>query len=1669
MKKYILSLFLLVYLTNVFSQTGVMDNFDDNVLDPGWQFLLSCPAPASPCYTGTETNSELKVVTTAVGPAYENFEFDFPSIDLTTNPVVKINVKNAAAFNMRMDLTDINGNATNASPNVKAIPVSASYVQYTFDFTGKFSQTSPAAATVDQTKIVKVVIFVNPGGTAFSNTIFLNDLIVGNPPAPVPTFTQSATTICTNAPVTFTNTSSNGVTSYAWNFGTGASPATATTYGPQSVTWSTTGIKTLTLTVTGPGGTNTFTSSVTVTGVPTSTGTISGSAFQCSGSSATYSLAAVAGATSYTWSLPAGASISGSANTNNVTVIFGSSGGNISATPVNSCGNGTPSANFAVTVNPIVPASVTISASPSNSICIGTTVTFAATPANGGSAPAYQWKLNGTNVGTNSSTYTNSALANNDKITVVMTSNASCVTGSPAASNQITMTVSSGGTPSITITTANQTVCSGDDIIFTTAVTNGGPNPVFSWKQNGITLAGEDNDSLIADLFSDKDVFSAIVTGSGCSSGSATSNLYTINVIPSNMANVFAATPSDTVCLNVPTTFTATSVNGGTSPSYQWQVNGNSIAGANGTTFIYTLNNNDIVTVVMNSNSTISCLRDNPATSTPLTMKVVSSMTSAVKISSSATTICSGLPVTFTATPLRNGGTSPSFQWKINGINQPGQTASTFNTSALANNDQVTCVMTSSISCAQPSTSNSITITVTTTVAPSVSISTPSTSVCTGSSATFTANPTNGGSAPAYQWYKNSINQGAVLSTFTPGSLSNNDIITVVMTSNLSCASTPTATSPGITMTVNPLVTPSLTISSTTTTICPGSSVTFTALQVNGGPSPTYVWKTNGIPTGATGVTYTVSNLVNGDAVSCEMTPDHPCGSTAKVVSSAIAITVTPTVAASVNITSSPATLCPSTAVTFAAFQANGGSSPVYQWKLNGANAGTNSATYNNAGLAAGDVVTCQLTSNAACVIGSPANSNSLTVNTSSNAAITISESANPICNGTNVTFTSVITGGGNTPAYVWKNKGAVISGATGPTYSSSALVNGDIITCVMTSSAVCAIGSPALSNSITMSVTATPTVTVGISTTTPSICGGSSATITATQTNAGSSPVYQWQVNGQNVGNNSAVFTSSTFANNDTIRVIMTSSAACAGSIATSNNITMTVSNPPSAPNAGFDQFITSPTGTLSATPPASGTGTWSTTGSASITNTSNPNSNVSNLSTGTNTFTWTVTSGVCPSSSDDVVINVGSKPVPKNISGLIDVVAGATGVTYSISPVEAGSSYTWTVAGASLASGQGTNSIAVDFGNTEGTADIFVTEFNNYGDYTATLHVNIGLAPTQKVITGPDYAVVNSSGIAYSIPASSGSTYSWTITGATPATGASDIINIDFGSTTGTVTLSVTETNNFGTMTATKTVDVGMYPATPIIIGPDSVVTGSTISYMIDTHSGSSYLWSNVPNVTIASPASNITDITFTASGSVTLVVTESNASGPATATKPIVVGAVATVSSISGSTSVQPGVQYTFTAQTSSSTHSNFYWTFSPDQPTIVSKTGNTITIIFPAGIPNETITVTQDNGFGTSTSTLSITATPTGLGHSSGNSLAYTMFPNPFTEGVNFTFNTSLKSNLNLTVFNMNGEIVFTSNEYSTNETIVLGKEFPAGLYIVKAITDEKAQMIKINKE
>ncbi len=94
-------------------------------------------------------------------------------------------------------------------------------------------------------------------------------------------------------------------------------------------------------------------------------------------------------------------------------------------------------------------------------------------------------------------------------------------------------------------------------------------------------------------------------------------------------------------------------------------------------------------------------------------------------------------------------------------------------------------------------------------------------------------------------------------------------------------------------------------------------------------------------------------------------------------------------------------------------------------------------------------------------------------INPTTTVAISISNNDTEICQEETSIFTSQASNPGTTPVYQWFVNGTV--SGTGNTFSSSSLMNGDIISCILLSSNSCASNNPSTSNSITITVHPTP------------------------------------------------------------------------------------------------------------------------------------------------------------------------------------------------------------------------------------------------------------------------------------------------------------------------------------------------------------------------------------------------------------------------------------------------------------------------------------------------------------------------------------------------------------------------------------------------------------------
>jgi|GEM_PF-247555 len=351
-------------------------------------------------------------------------------------------------------------------------------------------------------------------------------------------------------------------------------------------------------------------------------------------------------------------------------------------------------------------------------------------------------------------------------------------------------------------------------------------------------------------------------------------------------------------------------------------------------------------------------------------------------------------------------------------------------------------------------------------MAVSVSIITASPStICPGTTATFTALPKNGGPTPQFEWFFDGVSQGqSSNATFTiPNNLVARPTAYPVycrLWGSAACASTPNATSASFNLTVAGTVTPVVTIYANSESTCGSNPIVFTSVVSNGGTTPTYRWLLNGTlaPGTNTNSTYSLASFTAGDSITCELTSNAGCLTTALDTSTAIYPTTAAATTPSVSIIASATQICPGTPVTFNAIPKNGGNSPTYQWKINGSaltanTAGaTNSSTFNTTTLASGDIVTCDLTSSSTCatIVTPVPSSNSITMTVAPlvTPKLYFYASTESLCGSNPIIFTAVSQNAGPNPTYVWKVNTATVQQGTSPIYSTSSLVNGDKITC---------------------------------------------------------------------------------------------------------------------------------------------------------------------------------------------------------------------------------------------------------------------------------------------------------------------------------------------------------------------------------------------------------------------------------------------------------------------------------------------------------------------------------------------------------------------------------------------------------------------------------------------
>ena len=854
----------------------------------------------------------------------------------------------------------------------------------------------------------------------------------------------------------------------------------------------------------------------------------------CEGTNVTFTATPINGGNnpSYQWKLN-GNNVGANNNTYSISTL--ANGDVVScvmtSSELNTCTPIVTSNSITMTVVAKVTPTVSISVS-QNNICSGTNVTFTATETNG-AMPGFQWKLNGNNVGNNRSFYSTSTLANGDVVNCVMTSAYPCVTSSTITSNSIIMNVNAAIAPSVNIAANTENIiCEGTGVTFTATAVNGGNNPAYQWKLNGNNV-GANNNIYSNNTLANDDVISCVMTSSNlcAATPTATSNSITMSVRPFVTPSVSITVSQNNICAGTSVTFIAYPVEGN-EPDIKWKLNGNDVNRNSSSRYVYntsTLADGDVVSCEMTSG--YPCANPKTVTSNSIVMNVNASVMPSITINASQNNICIGTSVTFTATPA-NGGANPIYQWKI-GNSVVGSNSPTYTTTDLTNGAVVTCVLTSNLPCADPTSVSSLPVTMQVNSGGLTGISIAITSgfnpTCTGRSVTFTATATNGGTNPKYQWKVGNTIVGSNSPAYTTTSLTNGAVVTCTLTSNSSCASSGTVTSPGITMALNSP--PPVAIAAAgPTTFCAGKNV---LLKATTGAGYTYIWKKAGIDlSNQTASTYTADATGSYSVV---ITNSNGCSAT----SAGTNVTVNPVPLATV-VAGGPLTFCTGKNVLLKAITGTG---YTYQWKKGVVNvAGETSSNY---------IATSSGNYSVSITNASGCTASSSTFNVVVNPlplATVIPNGPLTFCSGKNVILRAS-SGTGYT--YQWKRGGTNIPGATAFTYTATTT---GIYNAVVTNAAGCT----ATSAAITVIVNPLPVATI-----TPSgpltFCSGKNVLLRA---NTGTNYTYQWKKGGINITENgtSVNYTASV---SGVYSVVVTNSYGCP---VISAPVTVTVNSAPLA-----------------------------------------------------------------------------------------------------------------------------------------------------------------------------------------------------------------------------------------------------------------------------------------------------------------------------------------------------------------------------------------------------------------------------------------------------------------------------------------------------------------------
>lgn len=285
----------------------------------------------------------------------------------------------------------------------------------------------------------------------------------------------------------------------------------------------------------------------------------------------------------------------------------------------------------------------------------------------------------------------------------------------------------------------------------------------------------------------------------------------------------------------------------------------------------------------------------------------------------------------------------------------------------------------------------------------------------------------------------------------------------------------------------------------------------------------------------------------------------------------------------------------------------------------------------------------------------------------------------------------------------------------------------------------------------------------------------------------------------------------------------------------------------------------------------------TWVLPGGASIASGSNTNTITVNYSGSATSGDVSVmgTNSCGNGASSTIAVNVNPFPVAGgSVSGIAAICQGQNGVTYSIPSITYASGYSWSLpSGASIVSGNNTNSITVDYSNSASSGNITVYGTNSCGNGSASVGLPITVNPLPSAsgaVSGTASVCKGQNSVAYSVAAITNATgYSWSLpTGATIVSGNNtNSITVDYSASASSGNITVYATNGCGngTTSAAFAVTVNSLPsvtasasATTVCAGNPVILTGGNANF---------YAWTG--GVTNGIPFNPSSTITYTVTG--------------------------------------------------------------------------------------------------------------------------------------------------------------------------------------------------------